>query len=182
MLKRQSAKSYSGGLPSGPHFFNITKVERGKTKAGDESVSFFFDIYDLEKKKIGDIKYFSVLVGQDFGQAIINNMMWATNMSEGEYEDFVGKGGLVLLSYKQNYRDQTKWYTEPAFGGTRCWFSKDKFSPKEIEDGAIENVEFANQLSKLLDTPYEDLDGNFTASKPKAQTSEEPETDEDMPY
>jgi len=183
-------KDGGAGFKVGPYGFKIVKSEDSPTKAGDPRLNIDIDLFDLStKEKVGKgIRYISFNVKHEIGQSQLAALLKVAGMTSLEKpSDLVGKGGVVLVGYEQDYKDDSKCFPKPAFGGFGCWFNKEKLSATEIKDGATESKSFMERLSALIEAPYRGQDGQMHKDKPSASAPEQstdstPENEESDPF
>jgi len=179
--RSKTPRAYTGSFKPGAFGFTITKSETTETKSGKEAISLDFQLYNLDdRSKANEIKYFNMLTDSEDAMRILDNIMYAVDLeSYNNVSELVGKGGVMLVGYEQDFRDLTSWYPKPYKGGFSAFFNKDKLSPSEIVDNSTVAEEFATMLSALIEKPYRDDNGIDYERKPVAETSSDmPEIEE----
>ena len=184
----ESIKDGGAGFTPAPYGFKITRSEDSPTKSGKPCLSIDIDLYDLAtKEKVGNgIKYVNFYHGNPTGASMLAALCKVTKTESMEKpNDLVSKGGVVLVGFEQDFKDMSKWYPKPAFGGFGCWYSKEKLSASEVKDGKTEASAFLDRLSVLAETPYRGQDGQQYASKQtvvaEPSTASAPESG-DLPF
>jgi len=182
-------KDSGAGFKVGPYGYKVVKSEDSPTKAGNPRLNIDIDLYDLTtKEKVGKgIKYIGFNIGHEIGQGQLASLLTTVGLKSLEKpSDLVGKGGVVLVGFEQDYSDQTKSYPKPAFGGFGCWYTKEKLSATEVKEGKAEAEAFTSRLSALIEAPYRGQDGKQHADKPVSEkptpSPKKEEDDSSMPF
>lgn len=191
-MKFSASKDYKEGGSSfepGAYFFRIDKAEGGKTKTGKEKLDIDIKLYEMyDKKEVGKgIKYISFIPEVEQQASMLSALCAVVGMPDGfgKEGELVGKGGIVLVGWEEDFMEAGKFYPKPAFGGFGCWFSKEKKSATEIKD-SLEPEMMLKRLSELVEKPYYSNGASF-ASKPSAPSAPSapastPETSDEMPF
>ena len=188
-----SIKDGGAGFKPAPYFFKITRSEDAPARSGTACLSIDIDLFDTTtKEKVGKgIKYINFYHENITGASMLAALCKVVAVPVlNSPSDLIGKSGVVLVGFEQDYKDMSKWYPKPAFGGFGSWFNKDKLSASEIKEGkeGKEAVAFFDRLSVLAETPYRGQDGQLYATKqaespaPAPAATSTPETDDNLPF
>ena len=178
------AEGGAKGPEVGPYLYKVIKSEDSPTNNGKPRLQIDIALFSMDKKDLDtSIRYISFFHGSDFGAQLLSTFMKTVGVAElNSPADLVGKKGVVLVGREQDYKDATKAYLKPAFGGIGCWFDENKVSATGSKDAFLE------RMSALMENPYRLQNGtdakelpNGGASAP-AQAASTPETDGDMPF